>query len=73
MKKALEGCLSRWSFEAVDVVGKLGGLAISWLQRQLRCKILWGIQSGIGVDLFSKEANLAFFVWNLYGPYQLCL
>ena len=47
----------------------LGGLAIGWLKRQIRCDSLWGIQSGIGADFFSREDDLAFSILNLYGPY----
>ena len=31
VKMALESCLLGWSFEAVDVAGRLRGVAIGWL------------------------------------------
>lgn len=73
VKKALESWLSGWNFEAVDAIGKSGGLAIGWLTRQIRCENIWGTQSAIGVDVYSRETDWAFTVLNLYGPYQMQL
>lgn len=70
VKKVLESWLSSWAFEAVDVAGKSGGLAIGWLTKQIRCENIWGIQSGIGASVYSRETDRTFTVLNIYGPYQ---
>lgn len=73
VKKALESWLSGWVFEIVDAAGKSRDLAIGWLTKKIRCENIWGIQSGIGVDVYSRESDRAFIVLNIYGPYQGCL
>lgn len=38
VKAALESWLPGWAFEAVDAVGRSGGLAIGWVANQIRCE-----------------------------------
>ena len=70
VKKALESWLLGWVFEAVDAVGKSGGLAIGWVSNQIRCENIWGFQSGMGIDVYNREIDRAFIVINIYGSYQ---
>lgn len=69
VKEALEQWLPRWVFETVDAVRKSGGLAIGWGSSQIRCENIWGFQSGMGIDVYSKETSRAFTVINIYGHF----
>ena len=70
VKESLESWLPGWVFEKVDAVGKSGGLAIGWLANQIRCENIWGFQSGMGIDVYSRETKRVYTVINIYGPYQ---
>ena len=70
VKEALESWLPGWVFEAVDAVGRLGGLAIGWVANQIRCENIWGFHSGMGIDVYSRETYRVYSVINIYGPYQ---
>ena len=70
VKEALESWLPRWVFEAVDAVGKSGGLAIVWVANQIRCENIWGFHLGMGIDVYSREIDRVYSMINIYGPYQ---
>ena len=70
VKEVLESWLPGWVFEAVDAVGRSGGLAIGWLTSQIRCESIWGFHVGIGIEVYSRDIDIVFFVVNIYGPYQ---
>ena len=52
------------------MVRKSSGLAIGWVSNQIRCENIWGFQSRMGIDVYSRETDRAFTVINIYGPYQ---
>lgn len=54
----------------MDAVGKSEGLAIGWVASQIRCENIWGFQSGMGIDVYSRETDRAFTMINIYNPYQ---
>ena len=70
VKEALESWLPGWVFEAMDTVGRSGGLAIGWVANQIRRENNWGFQSGMGIDVYSRETDRVYSVINIYGPYQ---
>ena len=51
VKEVLESWLPGWAFEAVDVVGRSGSLAIGWMTNQIRCENIWFFQSRMGIDV----------------------
>lgn len=67
VREVLESWLLGWSFE---VVGRLGGVAISWVPALTRCEFLWGFRGGLGLKVFCQDLDRTFMMVNIYGPYQ---
>lgn len=44
--------LPGWSFEAVDAMGRSGGVAIDWIPALIRCEYIWGFRGGLGMKAF---------------------
>lgn len=70
IKEALESWLPGWAFEAVDAVGRSGGVAIGWLSTMIRCDNFWSFRVGIGIEVYSQDIGIVFTVVNIYGLYQ---
>ena len=71
VKVLLENLLPGWEFEALDARGRSGGLATGWRTRGSRCVNLFGVESGLGVQLFSEEIGKVLTVVNIYVLMQL--
>ena len=51
VKSSLESSLGGWTFQALDVCGCSGGLAVGWLDRSCRCENIWGFESVMELDI----------------------
>ena len=69
VKENLESWLPGWSFVTLDVRGRSGGLAVGWRKCFLKLVNAWGLDSVLGLELFSEELGLLLSVINVYGPY----
>jgi hypothetical protein len=49
----LNPCFLDWDFATVDAKGCSGGLATGWLLKKCNYEIVWGFESGIGLNFFS--------------------
>lgn len=70
MVKALLSIMPGWHFQALEVVGQFGGLALGINPRSIRVIASWGGQGFLGMDLFSVELAKQIHIINIYAPYQ---
>ena len=70
IKNAPEVLFQGWRFEVVDVKGRLGGLEIGWRTRVCRGENMWSFESGICLEIFSKEMGRELTIISIYGPSQ---
>ena len=69
VKEKLESWLPGWSFVTLDVRGRSGGLAVGWRKCCVKLVNAWGLDSVLGLELFSEELGLLLSMINVYGPY----
>ena len=69
VKARLESWFVGWTFETLDVKGRSGGLAIGWIDRNVKVLNLWGMESTIGISCSTLDLGEVFTVCNVYGPY----
>jgi hypothetical protein len=62
--------LKSWEFVGSDARGHSGGLAIGWNPKIVKVISSWGFESGLGLNILSKETGSEVTILNLYGPYQ---
>ena len=67
---SLQSLSPSWTFLAMDVVGRSGGLAIGYNPRTIRVSASWGGHRFMGIDLFSAVFGTNLWVVNIYGPCQ---
>jgi exonuclease III len=53
VKTSLERLLPGWVFTTVDASGRSGGLATGWNSQKVQVLNSWGLDSGIGITVFS--------------------
>jgi len=64
----LQNIIPNWSFVALDVVGRFGGLAIGYNPRSIRVDASWGGSGYLGLDIFSADLGMILRIVNVYGP-----
>ena len=64
----LSKLMPRWSFFALDAVGKSGGVVSGFNPVKLKYVSSWGSQNVLAVELFSSEFNRSLLSLNIYGP-----
>jgi len=69
VKDILQFTLPRWSFEAINENGKLGGLLVGWFN-PLHLRKVYFPHNFICIELFYRDLNTILNVINLYGPYM---
>lgn len=70
VKLKLERWFSGRHFEALDVKGRSGGLAVGWDERSVKVLNLWGMESVLGMTVSALDLGEEFNIMNNYGPYQ---
>ena len=64
----LDAWLPGWSFTAIDVSGRSGGIAIGFKNNTIHLKNIWGGGGFLGADIYSKEMEENLKIINVYGP-----
>jgi hypothetical protein len=59
-----------WEFINIDVIGRSGGIIISWNLKIFYCSNCWATVSGLGTTLFFEAVGEAYTFINIYGPYR---
>lgn len=57
-----------WHFQALDIMGQLGGLALGINPCTIHLKASWCGVGFIGMDIFSSELGMELKIFNIYGP-----
>eukprot|EP00253_Pinus_taeda_P034846 PITA_34846 len=57
-----------WHFQAIDVNGRLGGIALGYNPRSINIMCTWGGIGFIVVDIYSTELRTEIRTINIYGP-----
>ena len=69
IKEKLENWFFGWSFVALDVRGRSGGLAMGWDTRVVKALNIWGMESVLGMTMQGLDHGDPIDVFNIYGPY----
>jgi len=70
ISQSLHSMIQRWTFVALDVARRSGGLAIGYNPRTIRVDASWGGSGFLGLDIFSVDLGMIFRIVNVYGPCQ---
>lgn len=61
-----------WSFQALDVNGRSGGIALGYNPRSINLCNIWGGMGYIGANIYSFELGIDIRLINVYGPCHHC-
>lgn len=64
----MESMLPRWHFQAIDVNGCLGGIALGYYPCSINLMGTWGSIGFIKADIYSTELGNEIRMINIYGP-----
>ena len=65
---SLQSISPGWTFKAMDVVGRSGGLSIGYNPRTIKVSTSWGDHGFMGIDFFLAKLGTNLRVVNIYGP-----
>jgi len=68
--EVLLSIMPRWNFQAMDAVGRSGGLALGIKPHTIQVIASWGGLNCIGMDLFSAILGKQIRIINIYFPYK---
>eukprot|EP00253_Pinus_taeda_P017589 PITA_17589 len=66
----MESMLPGWHFQAIDVNGRSGGIALGYNPRSINLMGTWGGIGFIGADIYPTEMGTEIRMINIYGPYH---
>ena len=69
VKGVLLSLFPRWDFVVNDAKGRSGGVATRWCLASCSLRNTWGCDSCIGIDIYSHDLSVEFFLFNVYGSY----
>jgi len=64
----LKSCPPGWSFQSLDVNGRLGGIALGINSCTIKSCNIWGGIGHIGADIYSSDLRTYIRIINVYGP-----
>lgn len=66
----LESWLLGWSFHALDVLGRSGGISLGVKNRTIELNRVWGGIEHLGADIYSTTLEAEYIIINVYGPFH---